>query len=575
MVSYPLFLLGVLLIAFPGICYWMVLFPKDSVEQRLAWGSVLGFGTAIYLAYVCAFVHLSWFYVVWAATLILSVGILAWRGLRGYSSPRDRTVAGESLILPRVALALLLTVVFVLQIDAVTHQLVPLGWDPSFHLLLAKKIALSDYIIRDWQPFENAALNYPIGSHLLIALFAGFSGLPLPRVFQLLMVTFNLLSALAIYALASEYFASEMVGLYAAIAYSLWAFTGSTDYLRWGGLPNQLGMLLGLGIFSLVMRVDERRKRTMLMAMLFAAVCLTHHHVMLTMGLVLTALMGFFWATADPEKRYRTIFLALVMGSVAAAFFLIPYTLKAPSLSQTKVLHMKDRWPVLGPVLVGFAFTGAVLDYLRKAARLHVFHFVAAILLLLYALFAWVFYFYQYEMKGVGSVAFTPSRFITDLVYFLSIFAGYAFYRIQEYLGWRPPIMIAIALSLGYVNYPLWEQVFLPNDDPGRFAAYDWIQSHTPANSIVLTDDSWACYATWRRTLRTPMPVSEPRVSPRISKTAKREMLEGGAPGELRGVQVLDVLKPGARAEGKVLWSNPDGWEVSELYSGRPNPFLK
>src|SRR5208283_28627 len=171
--------------------------------------------------------------------LILSVGSFAVRRRDRSVSLGDRCdVAGESVALPRVALALILPAVVILQTDAIMHQLVPLGWDPSFHLLLAKKIALSDHLIRDWLPFEDAALNYPIGSHLLIALFARFSGVPLPRVFQYLMVTFSGVSALAVYALAAEYFGAELVGLYAAIAYSLWAFTGSTDYFRWGGLPN-------------------------------------------------------------------------------------------------------------------------------------------------------------------------------------------------------------------------------------------------------------------------------------------------------------------------------------------------
>jgi hypothetical protein len=571
LIPYSLFLLAVLIVATPGICWWTALFPDDSAAEHLAWGSVLGFGAAVYVAYVCAFASLSWFYLVWAAILIVSLG--------GFIQPRRRLslrewgeVAAGAVRLSNVALIMVLLLVAGLETDSLRRQIVPLGFDPSFHLLLAKKIALSGRLIHDWQPFENATLNYPIGSHLLIALFARFSGLSLPRAFQFLMVTFSLLSALAIYALASEYFASEIVGLYAAIAYSFWAFVGSTDYLRWGGLPNQFGMLLGLGIFSLAIREGEQRKRAALMALLFASVCLTHHHVMLTMGLILLGLSGFFWATNDPEKRYRTTFAALAAGSVAASFFLIPYAMKASSLSKTEVFRVSDNWPVLGPLLVVFALLGALLDYFRKPAKPHVFHFVSLMLLVLYALFGWVYYFYEFETKGIGFAAFTPSRFVTDLVYLLSLFAGYAFYRIQQYLGWRTPIMIAVALSLGYLNYPLWEQVFLPTEDPGRFAAYDWIQNNTPADSIVLTSDLWACYATWRRTLGTPMPVSEPRVPPRFSDRVKLELMAGLAPEE-SGPQLLEVFGPGQHYarhyKGKLLWANPKGWGVIQVYPGR------
>ncbi len=548
------------------------MFPDDSAAEQVGWGSVLGFGAAAYVAYVCAFAYLSWFYLLWGAILIISARTFVGRWARLRLQWRE--VAGRAVTPTNIAMVLVLLLVAGLQTDSLRSQIVPPGWDSSFHLLLAKKIALSGRIIRDWQPFQNATLNYPTGSHLLIVLFARFSGVSLPRTFQLLMVTFSLLSALAIYVLAAEYFASQIAGLYAAIAYSFWAFIGSTDYLRWGGLPNQLGMLLGLGIFGLLIRQGEQRKRAALMALLFASVCLTHHHVMLTTGLILIALTGFFWTTNDPEKRYRTTFAALAGGSVAASFYLIPYALKASSLSKTEVLRVSDNWPVLGPLLVGFALFGAMLDYFRKPVRLHVFHFISITLLLLYALFGWLYYFYEFEMRGVGFAAFTPSRFVTDLVYFLSLFAGYAIYRIQQYLGWRTPIMVAIALSLGYVNYPLWEQVFLPTEDPGRFAAYDWIQNNTPTNSIVLTGESWACYGTWRRTLGTPMPVSEPRVPPRFSVKVNPGLMTGLAREELRGTQLLEVFGRGEHYaqhyKGRPLWTNSDGWGVAEVYSGRP-----
>ena len=574
MVSYLLFALGVLLVASPGIYCWTLLFPNDCPQQRVAWGSVLGIAAAVYLAYVCAFAHLSWFYAVWAALLILSAGTFGWRFWQRRLNLFDpgRGFWTGLATSPTIALVFLLLLIVVLETIVVMSQSVPAGWDPSFHLLLAKKIALSDRIIRDWQPFEDAALNYPLGSHFLIALFARFSGLPLPCVFQFLMLTFSVFTALAVYALGSEYFASEIVGVYAAIAYGFWAWWGSGDYFRWGGLPNQLGMLLGLGVLSLVVRGGEQRKSTVLMALLFASLCLTHHHVMLTMGFILIVLGLFFLATNDPERRYRTIFFALAIAAVAAAFFLVPYAMKAVSLSDTQVFHVDDSWAEfggLGPALIFFALGGLALDYSRKAARPRVFHLVLATLMLLWFLFGPLYYFYQLNVTGKGFVAFTPSRFITDLAYFLSLFAGYALYRLQTYCGWSGRVTIAIALLFAFVNRSGWDQVLVPDSDRGRFAAYGWIANHTPSNSIVMTRDSWACYASWRRTLSTPMPVSEPRVPPRISEKANQELLAGRSPEELRGIQLLAVFGPSDHDKGRLLWSNSDGWGVSEVYPNR------
>jgi hypothetical protein len=331
-------------------------------------------------------------------------------------------------------------------------------------------------------------------------------------------------------------------------------------------------MLLGLGILSLVIRVGEHRKRAVLMALLFASVCISHHHVMLTMGLILVVLMLFFLATGDADRRYLTIFSALAMAAVAAAFFLVPYALKAASLSQTNVFRVNDRWldfTGLGLVLISFSLAGAALDYSRKRAGSHMLHCVSATLILLYVLAGPVFYSYQLYMRGTGSVAFTPSRFFTDLVYFLSIFAGYSLYRLQKYRRWRTRTTIAIALLLALFNLPLWEVALTPDPNRGRFAAYDWIANHAPANSIVMTADPWACYATWRRTLVTPMPVSEPAVPPRVSQRGEVELVVGLSPKELRGIELLSVFGPDTPNKGKVLWSNQDGWGVAEAYPNR------
>src|SRR5208283_335513 len=166
-IPYLLFVLGLVLVAAPGFSCWTILFPDDSPAQRIAWGSVLGIAAAVYVAHLCSFVHLSWFYYVWAGLLALSVCAFLWsRNQRGLGPvPSSDLTFGSSPGLT-VSLVLLLLLVVVLQGVVVMRSPVPRGWDPTFHLLLAKKIALSDHVIRDWMPFDNAALNYPIGSHL-------------------------------------------------------------------------------------------------------------------------------------------------------------------------------------------------------------------------------------------------------------------------------------------------------------------------------------------------------------------------------------------------------------------------
>jgi hypothetical protein len=220
-------------------------------------------------------------------------------------------------------------------------------------------------------------------------------------------------------------------------------------------------------------------------------------------------------------------------------------------------------------VLIPFALGGMALDYSGKRASSHVFYSVLATLLLLYVLLGPVTYFYQQQSTGRGFVAFTPSRFLYDMVYCLSLFAGYALYRLQEASGLSGRTTIAIALLLACTNIPQWEDLLTPDSDRGRFEAYNWIANNTPQNSILFTADPWACYAAWRRTLRTPMPVSEPRVPSRISEKARMELLAGRSPQELDGIPLLVVFWPSDRKEGrgKTLWTNPDGWAVTDGFA--------
>ncbi len=78
----------------------------------------------------------------------------------------------------------------------------------------------------------------------------------------------------------------------------------------------------------------------------------------------------------------------------------------------------------LGLVVVPFALVGAALDYWRQRSGPHVLHSVCATLLLLYVLFGPTCYFYHLLTTGDGYVGFTPSRFLSDLAYFFSVFAG-------------------------------------------------------------------------------------------------------------------------------------------------------
>src|SRR5204863_5520077 len=119
--------------------------------------------------------------------------------------------------------------------------------DPSFHTLIAQKILNSGTIPTDWLPFETVKLNYPVGSHILIAETARLTRIPVYIVFKSLFPVLASLTTLSMYCLALRLLGNRHAAWCGAVAYSFFAVWGSLDYYRWGGLPNLLGMLFLLG----------------------------------------------------------------------------------------------------------------------------------------------------------------------------------------------------------------------------------------------------------------------------------------------------------------------------------------
>ena len=155
---------------------------------------------------------------------------------------------------------------------------------------------------------------------------------------------------------------------------------------------------------------------------------------------------------------------------------------------------------------------------------------VVASLLLLLAFFLGYYGYRAYSLRVYHQpyAAFTPTRFLTDLTYFLAVFAGpplAALWRWAASIHWRhrtarQPITsyllrAAIMLALIITASVTIQSQFVPDQghlEPGEAAAFTWIERHTPTNTIVVNLDPtsrWAPYFTQREVTQTPVPVSE------------------------------------------------------------------
>ncbi len=555
--------------------------PSDAIE-RVVSGAALGVATLVLVTFLCAHVDLR---------LAAPVAVVVAACLLVVSFRRPRHAAACNPALALLVSGIVLAVFLTRLVPTLFHTYPP-GWDPAFHLLLARKIREAHALVSDWRPFEEVALHYPLGSHALVAMLADVTRLDLHVVFKLLFPTLGALTTAQTFVFARRATRSDGVGLTAAVAYGAWALFGSIDYYRWGGLPNLLGMSLALEALCVFVGPWAARGSILRFALPLAAAVVVHHHVMLTIGFVLFATLAWVWRADRPRARW--LLRALALAAVVASPHLVTYALQLGALGDTGVLTYDEEVftlprivELLGPILVVASIVGALaLRFSASARPLRpdgTVPIMAVTLVVLYLVFGHAWRYATRWMLGVEHVAFTPSRFVTDLAYVLPVYAGIG----VEWLWLRfaarggpagsawdgaPPrfepraraTLAAVCAALGLAHLGAWRQLAEPTVPPPLLAAYAWIADHTPRDSIVLNGEPWAAYGTWRRVLQTPLPVSEPDVRGTakhalVDALARGEVPEGSARVPVIGIRPEEM----ARRHGwRVMWTHPDGVAV-------------
>lgn len=555
-VEFFCFVFGSLILLIPGI--WLAgafSIGKDRVE-RWTYGSCVGLALAVYLASVISHFDLRWFYPAWG---LVAAACFGGRIVRA----KERTGQAPP---PNGWILVILILVAVTRFGAALPQALPEGpFDPTFHLILAEKIRLAHHSISDWRPFESISLNYPTGSHVLLVVLAAGSRLPLETVFKDLIPLLGVLSTAQIYLLARRAARNESVALWSAAAYGLWAWFGSVDYYRWGGLPNELGMLFLLAMLTLWLDSGRIAARVLLMALMFAAVILVHNHVAVAGGLLLAALLVIPASRFNAASTRGVLAVATVAALALDAPFLVSYAMKITLLHSTTVLHNSEPPVKILEILRGIGFVNApaalagLVVWLAK--RRPSFHPVVYCAIgTLAGAFLATEYFVPLLMKAFGqppAIALAPSRFLTDLNYFLPLLAGTFLSFIQSSLKINRPWLLAAICAAGLADYRQWSRLFCPGDaimPPGFVQACRWIRDHTPPSTVVLNRDNWTTYLAWRRATFTPLPDSEPVVDRAAVLNHLAEIMSGEIPPDSPDMKIVKIVPVGAPATQAVLW---------------------
>jgi len=448
---------------------------------------------------------------------------------------------------------------------------------------------LTHRMIVDWMPFEPVSLNYPVGSHILMADLALLTGIPLHVIFKFLVPTFGIITTAQIYWFSIRISGHRELALYASIAYAFLAILGSINYYSWGGLPNLIGMSFFLECLIVVTEKNFSAREICLFGLMFCAIFFTHHHVMITSGAVFACLWVIYQFRPADRERARMIFRGLLAAAVLGSFYMVPFLLKLPTLGGTSALSSGET---VIPLALNF---GGLGDYFTELTLLGAALYAAqrllngkdrfdSLLLFTVASLAGLFVFFEYIYRAIAllccgkdAAAFTPSRFLTDMAGFLAILAGYSVFFLRRRLPLNTSLTVSLAsaamLYLGWSNLWFWRGLYEQRTSPERFQALQWIGGNLPDNVIVLTDDAFANYISWRRSLNTPIPISEPasRSNWLNSREIVKQLQSGNPSEEARKWIIVSVGDPTTSTQASdILWHSASGKESVYLQSKKP-----
>jgi len=556
-------LLAAALVLLPGWVLWLRLVGPQPSQEVAITGLSFALALAMVVLHLCAYFSLTAFVVVWLCAGAGAIWALRPRWPR---IPIDRALA--LIALGAAAIRFLPAMV----------QDFPPGWDPYFHLLIVRLIEQSGAQVATLSPFENIPINYPMGTHLLIALIAKSTGASMYSVFQVTLALFGSLTCLQVYAWVHAASGNPRWALYAMAAYAFLALNGSLEYFLWGGVPNLIGMYLVAGCLTLIAQRDAGELRWWALPPMYLAIALSNHHVLMAALAIMLALL--VWLTLDPQRRADA--RRLLAGGCVAALVAVPFLVHRflsgeHGIRDTGLLTYREPPVTLLSIATSYglvfflaAVAGAGL-YARafRARPLRVELLLpAAVLLVLFVLFEHGGRLIMIALHQSPIAPLTPSRFITDAACPLSAFAGLAFLQAEERIGRS---LLPVVLLLFLTNATYYARQFQPPIDAQRLAAYRWVEANTRVDTLVI--DNWvhAPVLTNRASIYTALPSSEPSAAAGKRALLLR-ILNREVPAESAGVPVVMITHrqvPLAAPPGVVLVRYAHG-EIVDLNPRAP-----
>ncbi|MFX1518802.1 MAG: hypothetical protein ACFFCD_02610 [Promethearchaeota archaeon] len=530
----------VLVFSLSGILLYSLIFPETQIFEKIIIGTAFSFVFMIYLGFLVSYIATFEKIPVIIANIMLIVVLGIFFVFKNKQSKKKlsstlKNIIKKILESKWMLLILLLSIIF--RIGPMLFSELPLGDDPTFHVLVAKLIVDNKEIPVTFEPYEPIPINYPLGSHIILASFSTISEIAVHTVFKYLILLFGVLSVSAVYVLGELVFKKKMIALCCMFSYGLLPFLGGLGYYGWGGLPNEIAMFFLLGIVIIFLRETNELKKGVMCGFLTSGVILTHHLSVLAL-LVIFLIFGIITSLAqrgispDLKSFGKFIVLALVFSS----FYLFSVIFRVSELQQTTVFNFWEdfrftvRWTFsIGVLFTFFSVIGigkTIFNTSEEHSREEKFILTwIASLLFAFAMTDRTFRFIKFFQTGsLYTVAFVPSRFMTDMIYPLSIFSGMGLFLVvrtlwvfvkQNVSSLTIRKFLLLLFFVAIISEPLF---FLQNgisyarSSEINFDAIYWIKTNTSKNALIVNEGQegiWIPYLTEREVTKTFLPNSE------------------------------------------------------------------
>lgn len=433
-----------LLLLFPGVLLLFSLFPNRSLGEIFFIGGAVGWALVVM---ILRLFPLGWSPFV-LGVVYLGTMIAAFFEITKAKEDKLQRFTGS------IFLWLLAILSFALKIIPSMACELPPGQDPKFHLIVIKKILIFGTLPENLSPIAGIKINYPLGSHLWTALVSKLSGMEAHFAFRVSFPVIGFFIAGVIYLLAMELLDGDRrSSFFASLIWVVGAAMGGWRYFMDGDLPHAIGTLLLISAIWLMFAEQNLRGR-IITGVLFAAMMFCHYHTALVFVILAFAfsmiekLLGGRFGPRSVSACIAAIVAIIIfpMGFINAIILSIrpgetDIYKYAEMFLPVQFLMEKQGFLVFFAGAFGVYFLARNSDREKKLVLLT----WITILLVILALFGYLFRVLAFGYWGGFFAVGAPSNVITDLVVPLCIAGGWFICNTEE--SYRRRAIAAVAIS--------------------------------------------------------------------------------------------------------------------------------